>query len=132
MIRTGESRRGRQPRAGFTLVEILATLMLVAIILPAAMKGISLATTVAGLAKQRVEAASLAESKMTELLAGAAWQESDLEGDFSPDWPDYRWDAEVKDWEGLALQQLDVRVEWTLRNQDYSLVISTLIYTGEE
>ena len=48
-------------QAAFTLVEVLATLALIAIVLPVAMNGISLATAAAGVAKQQMEAASLAE-----------------------------------------------------------------------
>ena len=51
-------------RGGFTLVEVLASLALVAVILPVAMEGVSLAVGAAGLARDRIEAASLAETKL--------------------------------------------------------------------
>ena len=56
-------------RRGFTLLEVLATLVLVGIILPAVMHGISLATIAAGEAKHKVEAVSLAQTKLAELTA---------------------------------------------------------------
>ena len=46
---------------GFTLLEILATFVLIAIILPVTMEGISLSTRMAGQSKRKIEAAVLAE-----------------------------------------------------------------------
>jgi len=124
-------RECRQQRA-FTLVEVLVTLALMAIILPVAMKGISLATTTAGLAKQRMEAASLAETKLAEILVTGAWQNGNLSGDFGPDWPQYRWVAEVRDWEAATLRRIDVRVQWTARGSERSVTLTTLLYNGSE
>jgi len=124
--------RGRHRQRAFTLVEVLATLALVAIILPVAMKGISLATATAGLAKQRMEAASLAETMLAELVTTGAWRNGDLSGDFSPDWPGYRWRAEIQGWEETTLRQMDVHVQWTTRGRERSVTLTTLIYTGNQ
>ena len=132
MIETMKALRRRDPRRAFTLVEVLASLALVAIILPVVMKGISLATMMAGTAKHRVEAASLAEAKLAELLATDGWQNGNLAGDFGSDRPDYRWTAEAQDWEGIALQQLDVHVTWTMRGKERSFTLTTLAYAGNE
>ena len=122
------SKRRAHQRGGFTLVELLATFVLVAIILPVAMKGISLATTMASLSKQRIEAGTLAETKLAELLATGEWQNGDLSGDFSPDWPNYRWSAEVQEWGEATLRQLDVRVEWESRGMERYVQLTTLVY----
>ena len=124
----------REPnrQRAFTLVEVLATLALVAIILPVAMEGISLATTMAGVAKQKMEAASLAETTLAELLATGAWQNGDLSGDFGPEQPQYHWIAEVRDWEGTTLRRMDVHVQWTARGRERSVTLTTLVYTGNQ
>jgi len=119
-------------RRGFTLVEILATLVLAAIILPVAMSGISLALNVADESRSRTEAASLAQNKMAEIVALSLWNSSSLSGDFSPDRPEYRWSAQVRDWQGTRIRQLDVEVLWNRRGQDRHVVLSTLVYTGED
>jgi len=119
-------------RKGFTLIEVLATLLLVAIVLPVAMAGISLATRVAGLAKQRVEGAALAENKLAELIAGEAWQHSNLSGDFGEDWPRYTWTAELEDWEGITVKQLVVEVKWTSQLTERSIKLTTLVYTENQ
>jgi prepilin-type N-terminal cleavage/methylation domain-containing protein len=87
---------------GFTLIEVLAALMLVAIVLPVAMRGVTVATAAASAARHRNEAAALAQSKMDELLATmqALQQQSNssMSGDFGEDWPDYQWSAELVTW----------------------------------
>jgi prepilin-type N-terminal cleavage/methylation domain-containing protein len=117
-------------RTGFTLVEILATLALVAIILPVAMSGISLALGVADLSRRQTEAASLAQTKMAEIVAGQLWQSASLAGDFAPDRPEYRWTSQVTDYQGTQLKQLDVQVLWNHKNRERNVTLSTLLYTG--
>ena len=125
-------RPSRRRRGAFTLVEVLATLALAAIILPVAMRGISLATAAAGDARRQMEAASLAEATLAELLVTDAWQGTELSGDCGPDWPEYRWTAEVEDWEGGVLQQVSVRVEWTQRGTVRAVTLTTLGYSGSQ
>src|SRR4051794_29563395 len=64
--------RGRVARGagrGFTLVEVLATIALIAIVLPVAMYGIQLCLQTSSAAKRQAEAATLAEGKLQELVA---------------------------------------------------------------
>ena len=117
----------RARRRAFTLVGALATLVLVAIILPVAMRGISLATAAAGHARRQLEAATLAEAKLAELVVTGGWQEADLSGDFGDDYPAYAWTAEVSEREEATLRQLDVRVAWVARGAERSVTLSTLV-----
>jgi hypothetical protein len=111
---------------------VLAALLLIAIVLPVVMQGLSLATHAASAAKHRTEAAGLAESKLNELVATRQWQTGPLSGDFSPDWPDYRWEATlqsyVNDTSGQNVQEIDLSVFWTNRNRQESVSLSTLAY----
>jgi len=120
----------RPNRVAFTLVEVLATLVLAAVILPVAMRGISLALTVAGESRHRMEAASLAQNKLTDLIATGEWQSADLSGDFGENWPGYRWQAEVLDWDGTALRQISVSVNWTSAGRERDVALTTLAYEG--
>lgn len=121
---------GRARRAGFTLIEVLAALLIIAIVLPTVMQGVSLCTRAATTARRRNEAGALAESMLSELVATNQWQTGQLSGTFGDDWPDYRWTAEVAPWRQAAeVQQLDLHVTWTARNAEESLTLSTLVYT---
>jgi len=125
----------RRP-GGFTLIEVLMTLMLVAIVLPAINQGVMLAVGAASAARHRTEAAGLAEAKLAEIVSSETWQQSSLSGDFAPDWPDYHWKATVQTWaldtSDAGLQQIDLKVSWHARNREDSLVLSTLTYARSQ
>lgn len=114
---------------GFTLAEVLATFVLVAIIIPVAMKGISLSTRIAAHSKQQIESASLAKTKLTEILASQEWQSVNSSGDFGPDWPEYRWAVEIQDRTEATLYQLDLHVFWDTQELEQSVTLTSLVYT---
>ena len=110
-------------------MEVLAAIVLIAIVLPVAMQGISLAVSLAETARHKAEAAVLVRSKLNELLATSGWQSGNLSGDFGEDHPEYRWSAELAAWQTTTLQQLDIRVFWSSCGQERSVTVSTLVDT---
>jgi type II secretory pathway pseudopilin PulG len=125
---------------GFTFIEVLATIMMLAIVMPVAMKAVSLSTDTARNARARTEAAGLAEAKLAELIATGDWQSGVLSGDFGTDWPQYRWNAQVGTWTppayndngsdpGNTVDEIDLQVFWrTSGGVDRSVTLSTLVY----
>jgi prepilin-type N-terminal cleavage/methylation domain-containing protein len=114
---------------GFTLVEVLAAVVFMAIVIPVAMHGVSLATSVAGSARRNAEAAELAQSKMSELQVTRGWQTGNLSGDFGEDHAEYRWMAELAPWEVGTLQQLHVHVLWNAAGREQQVTVTTLVDT---
>jgi len=123
---------GRKARAthGFTIVEVLATLTLAAIILPVAVNGILLCLATAGHARQQARAASLAQSTLAELVATGELYDAEMSGNFGEELPGYTWAARVSEWEDPRLVQVDVSVMWTRYGQQRHVTLSTLVYTG--
>lgn len=119
---------------GFTLVEVLAALLLVAIVVPVVMRGVTLATSAASSAKRRIEAASLAQSKMAEVLATERWRGGVLSGSFDAadghNAGDYAWRADVTPWTEAYVKQLAVNVSWDRTNAERSVTLTTLVYEG--
>jgi len=60
---------GRGRPGGFTFIELLATVVLIGIIMPVAMGSIGLCTRLGGQSRRQIEAACLANTKLTELRA---------------------------------------------------------------
>ena len=117
-------------RSGFTLIELLATFVLIAIIIPVAMRGISLSTRIASHSKKQIEAISLAETKLTEFLITEDWQNGDQSGDFGEGWPEYRWNLVIEDWEEEeTTKQLALSVEWSESGLGRSVTLTTIVYT---
>jgi len=121
-------------RTGFTLVEILATFVLIAIILPVAMDGISMAAKLASQAKHRVEAATLAQQMLGDMVLTGDYEDGNQEGEITEDNTIYAWRLDVFDWEEEdSMQQLDMSVAWeNAVGDENTVVLSTLVYTGSE
>jgi prepilin-type N-terminal cleavage/methylation domain-containing protein len=123
----------RRPR-GFTLVEALAALLLVAIVLPVVMRGVTVASRAAASARRNTEAASLAQSKLNELVATEQWRSGYLSGRFeSGDGDranDYTWTAEAVQWREPYTRQLAVRVGWVSQGLDQQITLTTVVYEG--
>jgi general secretion pathway protein I len=133
--RGGRALIGSRRHRGFTLVEVLAATLLIAIVLPSIMEGVSVATRAATTARYRNEATTLAQEKLSEVLATNASQTGNLSGDFSPDWPRYQWNATVQAWTGdltgAGLQEIDVTVSWLDRGRQDSITLSTITYPNQ-
>ena len=124
--------KGNNRFGGFTFIELLATIVLIGIIMPVAMRSIGLCTRLGGHSRRQIEAATLARTKLTELTVSEDWQTSEKSGDFGTDWPGYRWTATVSNWTDSAVSQLDLTVTWQSQGQQRSLTFSTLVYAEED
>ena len=122
---------GRHRFGGFTFIELLATVVFIGIIMPVAMRSISLCTRMGGQSRRQIEAASLARTKLTELTSSEDWKTSEKSGDFGTDWPGYRWTAEVSNWTDSTVSQIDLTVVWQSQGQERSVTLSTLVYSED-
>jgi prepilin-type N-terminal cleavage/methylation domain-containing protein len=125
-LRTSSCRRHLRQR-GLTLVEVLATLVLVAIVLPVTMKGVTLSMQSAARARHMTEAAQLAESKINEMLVLRDTMYLSGSGDFGQDWPEYRWTSTAAA-ANYGVYEVTVTVSWLERGSERSVSMSTLVY----
>lgn len=117
---------------GFTFIELLATIVLIGIIMPVAMRSIGLCTRLGGHSRRQIEAASLAQTKLTELTSSQDWQTGEKRGDFGTDWPGYQWTLAVSNWTDSIVSQLDLTVTWHSQGKQRSLTLSTLVYPEDD
>lgn len=104
---------------GFTLLEVMIAVALIAIALVTLLGSQSQSVFFANSAKFETMASLLAQSKMSEITIQAADSLSSDSGDFGEDYPGYAWEATVSDVsiEGLDaisdyLKQIDLAVTW--------------------
>jgi len=123
--------RSRRYR-GFTFAELLATVVLIAIIMPVAMRTVALCTRLGGLSRKETEAASLARAKLTELIASEDWQSGGQRGDFGSDWPGYQWSTDISSWTDSLVSEVRLTVKWQSQGLDRQITLATLAYAEEE
>jgi prepilin-type N-terminal cleavage/methylation domain-containing protein len=124
--------RSRTRSGGFTFIELLVTMVLIAIIMPVAMRSIGLCTRLAGQSRRQIEAASLARLKLTDLTVTGDWQNGNQRGDFGTDWPGYEWTSAVKNWTDASVRQLDLTVSWQSAGRQREVTLTTLMYPEEK
>lgn len=95
--------------AGFTLLEVMIAVAILAITLSVLFGSQSQSLSLAAEAKFNTRAAFLLEIKLAELEAGLL-EIYDDEGDFGDEYPQYRWTLEVED---AYLQDFDIAADFS-------------------
>jgi prepilin-type N-terminal cleavage/methylation domain-containing protein len=123
---TLQRRNPARRRSGFTLVEVLASLVIMGIVLPFALRGASLAMHAGSVARHQAEAATLGEAKLTEMVSMGTWADTG-QGDFGNDFSQYRWTMENVQ-RDIGVTELTLSVFWQERGADRSIKLSTFVY----
>lgn len=117
---------GRASSGGFTLVEVLAALLFMAIVIPVAVEGLRIASRAGLVAERKAVAARIADRLLNELLVTGQWQSGLSSGTLREGPNEYRWDLVVDPWELGVLQLLTLQVTYLVQNQEYEVRLSTL------
>ena len=95
---------------GFTLIEVLIAMALLAIGLVAVFQSQSQSISMSTDSRFMTTAALLAQSKMVEVEAGSTLASHSEDGDFGPDYPQYTWHLEVGDTQLPLFKKIEVTV----------------------
>jgi prepilin-type N-terminal cleavage/methylation domain-containing protein len=124
-----EPLRRRDSRRAFTLIEVLASLLLMAIVIPVAMEGMSVASRVGILGQRKAAAMRVAERVLNELMIEQQTQQSSSSGTAVDGDTSYPWTMRVENWPEDAMQQLTVAVTFTVQGNNYEVNLTTLLPT---
>lgn len=115
-------------RAGFTLAEVLAALLFMAIVIPVAVQGLQIASRAGSVSERKALGARLAESKLNELIVTRQWSSSASQGTIQEGFQNYKWRLENQPWaEDGAMRLVTVSVTVPVQGQDYDVPVSTLV-----
>src|SRR5436190_16119763 len=118
---------GSRRRAGFTLVEVLAALLFMAIVIPAAVEGLRIANRAGQVAQRKAVAARLAERLLNETVVTSQGSQSAQSGTVQEGAYQYRWQLRNEPWEQDAMRKLSLQVTFAVQGQDYDVRLSTLM-----
>ncbi|MGD0021076.1 MAG: type II secretion system minor pseudopilin GspI [Smithellaceae bacterium] len=95
---------------GFTLVEVLFAMAILAIALIAVFQSQSQSISMSTESRFMTTASLLAQSKMVEVEAGSTVANHSEDGDFGPDYPQYTWHLEASDTQIPQFKKIEVTV----------------------
>jgi type II secretory pathway pseudopilin PulG len=106
-------------------VEVLAALMLIGIVVPIAMQGVTLSLQTAARSRHLTEAGQLANNKLVELAIGKDASLFNGSGTFDG-FAEYRWNSTgtLRD---TGLYEVSVRVTWMAQGLEQWLTLTTLV-----
>jgi type II secretory pathway pseudopilin PulG len=116
-------------RGGFTLAEVLAALVFMAIVIPVAVQGLRVANLAGQVGERKAVAIRIAERALNELVVTRQWQTSAQNGSTQEGPVPYRWVMRLEPWNQGALRLLTVQVTFPVQGQDYDVRLSTLVDT---
>jgi type II secretory pathway pseudopilin PulG len=118
----------KRARAGFTLAEVLAALLFMAIVIPVAVQGLRIASRAGSVSERKAIGARLAERKLNELLVTGQWQSAAQKGTVQEGFQSYAWQLQSEPWsEDGAMKLITVHVSVPVQGQDYDVQMSTLV-----
>lgn len=112
----------------FTLIEVLAALLMMAIVIPVAMEGMSVVSRVGVLGQRKAAAMRVAERLLNELVIENQQQpQSSGSGTIADGDTTYPWTMRSEPWSEDAMLQLTVTVNFVVRGNTYEVSVSTLL-----
>jgi type II secretory pathway pseudopilin PulG len=116
--------------SGFTLAEVLASLLFMALVIPVAMEGISVASRSGELAARKYEAALVAERVLQEAIVTTNWMQGQSQRvrqgklEIECTLKSERWPEDPNQ---TAIQLLTVEAIFQSQGREYKVVLSTLV-----
>jgi len=120
------SRAHSQLRRAFTLAEVLAALLLMAIIVPVAMQGVQIASRAGTLGQRKAAAMRVAERVLNELIATDGLTQSTGSGTVAEGDQSYAWTMQTETWPEDAMNLVTVRVVFNVQGNDYNVSLSSI------
>lgn len=125
------SSAARRAQAGFTLAEVLAALLFMAIVLPVAVGALRIASLAGEVGTRKAVACRIAERVLNEAIVMGQVQKSYLNGTIREGVIDYQYTLDVEP-SGLdTLSLAKVQVVFPAQGQNYDVTLCTLVDTGQ-
>jgi prepilin-type N-terminal cleavage/methylation domain-containing protein len=122
-------------RSGFTLAEVLAALLLLAIVIPVALQGLRVASTAGEVGQRKMVAARIGNKVLNELKVTGQLQNTGQTGVVQDHGISYRWTVKNQSWTEDTLSQMSVAtvtVSFQVQGRNYDVNLSTLLASPQQ
>jgi len=125
-----KTERRRARGSGFTLAEVLAALLFMAIVIPVAIEGMHIAARAGAVAARKNEAAMVAQRVLSENMVTTNFLQGGQSGTISQGHRKFEYELKTDPWtldQSGAIRQLTVTVHYTAQSRRYQVSMSTLV-----
>src|SRR3989454_5556767 len=133
--RTNTLSASNHSAAAFTLAEVMAALVFMAILIPVALQALSLASRAGEVAARKSEAALVAERLLDEMIVTTNWDKTVQNGALRQGIHEFRWTVRNDPWtqdpNQNAMRLLSVEVLFAAQGQDHAVRMSTLVDSSQ-
>jgi type II secretory pathway pseudopilin PulG len=114
-------------RAAFTLVEVLAAMLFMAIVIPVAMEALHIASLAGEVSARKSEAARVADKVLNENIATATGNQSGQSGTVMENGHEFHWTLKSQLWPtDSSLQLMTAEVTFSAGGKECSVRLNTL------
>ncbi len=121
-----KNRAARRRRRAFTLAEMLAALLFLAIVIPTAVEALHVASLAGEVAVRKGAAVRVADRILNESLVTTNWSSGMQSGTVTEGVLDFKWKLTSTTWPEDSMQLLTAEVTYSAQGKDYSVKLSTL------
>ena len=111
---------------GFTLVEVLAALLFMAILIPVTLEAVRIASRAGQVSARKAVAQRIAERVMNELLVTDGLRQNGATGQIEERSRTYEWTMRSEPWTEDNLNVVTVTVAYEVQGRDYDVTLATL------
>jgi len=120
------TQKNKKHIAAFTLAEVLAAMLFLAIVIPAAVEALHVASLAGEVAARKGVAARVADRVLNESLVMTNWNMGTQNGTVTEGAEEFRWSLSNQNWPVDTMQLLTAEVKFLAQGHDYSVKLSTL------
>jgi hypothetical protein len=122
-------RYSRRHQCAFTLAEVLAALLFMAIVIPVAVEGLRIANLAGQVGTRKAAAARIGDNVLNELIATGDFTRAPQRGTVLEGVIEYNWETRLDPWSFGTLKLLTVQVFFPAQGQEYDVRLTTLVDT---
>ena len=125
-MRFGANKSNHRALGGFTLVEVLAALLFMAILVPVTMQAVRIASRTGQVGERKVVAARIAERVLNEMLVTGGVRQNSGNGRIEERHRIYDWTMRSEPWREDQMSLVTVTVKYEVQGQEYDVTLATL------
>lgn len=126
----GSGKRGvvaRRRCSAFTLAEVLAAMVFLAIVIPVVVQCMTVASSADEVAQRKARAARIAQNVLNESVVTTNWSQSSQSGSVDDGTEKYNWTLDNSPWTQDPMRLLTANVKYSVQGKEYSVRLSTLV-----